>query len=310
MVGSIQLEREADLRQLAAAQLGVVAREELLALGLSPSAIDRRVQAGILLPMRPGIYRDVAVPRSWTQRASAAAKWIGEDGAVAGAAAAALHRLDGFGPPHVITLLTPRSSRSNDPLLKIMRTPYWEPSDRVEVAGIGTTSVARTLISLAGSETEERLEVALEDALRRRLTDHAAIADRLNRLPANQAGRVRLVRILGEGSGLAPTDSALEVRVIRLLRDEGYPRPLRQKVLDDRGRFVGRVDLAFPERRLILEVDGFRFHSGRTPWERDRERRNALTALGWVVLHVTARMLDEQRADFLRDLARAYHRPL
>ena len=260
--------------------------------------------------MRPGIYRDVAVPRSWRQRALAAGKWIGEDGAVGGTSAAALHRLDGFGPPHVITLLTPRPARSSDPLLKIIRTPFWEPSDRVDVAGIPTTSVERTLIGLAATETEERLEVALEDALRRRLTDRVTIAGRLNRLPMNQAGRARLVHILGEGSGLAAADSALEVKVIRLLREEGYPRPLRQKVLDDRGRFVGRVDLAFPERRLILEVDGFRFHSGRTSWERDRERRNALTALGWIVLHVTARMLDEQRRDFLRDLARAYHRPL
>lgn len=309
-MGKMQLLREADLRRLAASQLGVVSRDELLALGLSLSAIDRRVQAGILVVMRPGVYRDVAVPRSWTQRALAAAKWIGEDGAVGGTSAAALHRLDGFGPPRVITLVTSRPSRSNDPLLKIVRTPFWEPSDRIQVSGIPTTSVERTLIALAGTETEERLEVALEDALRKRLTDRSAIGHRLNRMPVNQAGRARLVRVLGEGAGLAATDSALEVKVIRLLRDQGYQRPMRQKVLDDRGRFVGRVDLVFPERRLILEVDGFRFHSGRSSWERDRERRNALTALGWVVLHVTVRMLDEQRADFLRDLARAYHRPL
>lgn len=309
-MGNMQLLREAELRRLAASQKGIVSRDELLALGLSLSAIDRRVQAEILVPMRPGIYRDVAVPRSWKQRALGAAKWVGDDGAVGGTSAAALHGLDGFGPPRVITLLTPRPSRSNDPLLKIVRTPFWEPSDRVVAAGVPTTSVQRTLIDLAGTETEERLEVALEDALRKRLTDRTAIADRLNRMPVNQAGRARLVRLLGEGAGLAATDSALEVKVIRLLREQGYPRPLRQKVLDDRGRFVGRVDLVFPERRLILEVDGFRFHSGRSSWDRDRERRNALTALGWVVLHVTARMLGEQRGDFLRDLARAYHRPL
>lgn len=309
-MGNMQLLREAELRRLASSQLGVVSRDELVALGLSLSAIDRRVQAGVLVPLRPGIYRDVAVPRSWTQRALAAAKWVGEDGAVAGPSAAALHGLDGFGPPRVVTLLTARSSRSNDPLLKIMRTPFWEPSDRVDVAGIPTTAVERTLITLAGTETEERLEVALEDALRRRLTHRNAVADRLSRMPVNQVGRALLVRILGEGAGLAATESALEVKVIRLLRDEGYPRALRQKILDDRGRFVGRVDLAFPDRRLILEVDGFRFHSGRSRWENDRDRRNALTALGWVVLHVTARMLDEMRADFLRDLARAYHRPL
>lgn len=306
----MQLAREAVVARLAASQMGVVGRAELLALGVSPSAIDRRVQAGTLIPMCPGIFRVASVPRSWMQRALAAAKWVGEDGGVGGAAAAALYRLDGFGPPKSIEILTPRCLRSRDPFLVVRRTPFWEPADRVLVAGVPATSIERTLICLAGTASEERLEVALEDALRRRLTNAAAIADRLNRLPRNQAGRSMLVRILGEGAGLAPTDSALEVKVIRLLREENHPRPMRQKVLDDRGRFVGRVDLVFPERRLILEVDGFRFHSGREVWHKDRERRNALTALGWIVLHVTREMLSERREDFLRDLRRAYLRPL
>jgi very-short-patch-repair endonuclease len=74
---------------------------------------------------------------------------------------------------------------------------------------------------------------------------------------------------------------------------------------------VGRVDLVFPDRRLIIEVDSFRFHTGRSPWERDRERRNSLTSLGWLVIHATFQMLHgEERAAFLRDLARAYNRPL
>jgi len=306
----MHLAREAAIARLAATQMGVVAREEMLALGVSPSAIDRRVQAGTLIAMCPGIFRVTAVPRSWMQRALAAAKWVGEDGGVGGPAAAALHRLDGFGPPKTIEILTPRSLRSRDPFLDVRSTPFWEPADRALVAGVPATSIERTLICLAGTVSEERLEVALEDALRRRLTNPAGVADRLNRLPRNQAGRSILVRILGEGAGLAPTDSALEVKVIRLLREENYPRPIRQKVLDDRGRFVGRVDLVFPERRLILEVDSFRFHSGREVWHKDRERRNALTALGWIVLHVTWEMLTERTEGFLRDLRRAYLRPL
>lgn len=48
------------------------------------------------------------------------------------------------------------------------------------------------------------------------------------------------------------------------------------------------------------------FHSGRKKWDRDRERRNALTAMGWTVLHVTSTMLEDQRDDFVRDLERSY----
>ena len=98
---------------------------------------------------------------------------------------------------------------------------------------------------------------------------------------------------------------------MRFLRAEGFPAPVRQKVIDDEGRFVGRVDLVFPERRLIVEVDSFRYHQGRRSFEDDRSRRNALTALGWLVVHITSAMLTEPcRSSLARDLRRAYSRPL
>ena len=240
----------------------------------------------------------------------AASLWVGTNGAIGGASAAALHRLDGFGPPVNIQILTPR--RLNPPLrtVKVTRTPFWCDADRVESAGIGVTSVERTLTTVAADTTEERLEVALEDALRRRLTSVEKVSACLARLPANQPGRRRLHGLLSQRGPVRPAESALEVKVIRLLRQEGYPRPIRQKILDDDGRFVGRVDLVFPEQRLIIEVDGFRYHSGRAAWDRDRERRNGLTTLGWMVLHATSALIDEQRDEFLRGVARAYHRAL
>jgi len=47
------------------------------------------------------------------------------------------------------------------------------------------------------------------------------------------------------------------------------------------------VDFAFPEARVAIEADGYRWHSGRARWERDLARRNSLTALGWRIVHVT-----------------------
>jgi very-short-patch-repair endonuclease len=307
---SFGLSLEATIGQIASGQYGLITAEQLRSIGLSPESIRRRVRAGVLVRMLPGVFRVAAAPRSWQQRAMAASLWVGSNGAVAGASAAALHRLDAFGPPLVIEIATPRNLRSKIHSVKIHRTPFWTDEDRVIAASIGTTSVPRTLIDVAATATEERVEIALEDALRRRLADAPQIMSRLSTLPPNQPGRAALLRLLEQRGAVPPAESGLEVKVIRLLRDHGYPTPIRQKVLDDRGRFVGRVDLVFPERRLILEVDGYRFHSGRRSWDRDRERRNALTALGWVVLHVTSTMLGPQRSEFLRDLERAYSRPL
>lgn len=50
---------------------------------------------------------------------------------------------------------------------------------------------------------------------------------------------------------------------------------------------VARVDLAYPDARVAVEVDGYRWHAGRQRWAHDLARRNRITALGWRMLHVT-----------------------
>ncbi len=196
-------------------------------------------------------------------------------------------------------------------MIRVHVTPYWLDCDRVTAGGIAVTSVPRTLIDVAVNTHGERIEVALEDALRRRLTTAPTIATRLADLPSNQPGRTLLTRMLEERGASPPADSGLEVKVARMLREWRYPPPIRQKVIDDDGRFVGRVDLVFPDRRLIIEVDGYRHHDGRVVFDQDRSRRNALVAMGWVVMQATSAMLVEPaRSAFERDLARTYHRPL
>lgn len=46
-------------------------------------------------------------------------------------------------------------------------------------------------------------------------------------------------------------------------------------------------DFAYPEHRVAIETDGYRWHTGRRKWQHDLARRNALVALGWLVIHVT-----------------------
>jgi very-short-patch-repair endonuclease len=72
-----------------------------------------------------------------------------------------------------------------------------------------------------------------------------------------------------------------------MLRLARLPEPVPQYEVRIKGRLLARVDLAYPEIRLAIEADGYRYHSGRVAWQRDLQRRNSLTSIGWRVIHVT-----------------------
>src|SRR5207249_2080176 len=141
----------------------------------------------------------------------------------------------------------------------------------------------RTIIDLAAVISGETLEEALDVALQRRLTSLSRVRWRLADLGRHgRPGIAMLRRLIAARSGVeAVPESVIETRFSRLLRRAGLPAPVRQYHVRDRGRLVARVDFAYPDARLAIEVEGFRWHSGRARWERDLGRRNELTELGW-----------------------------
>lgn len=87
--------------------------------------------------------------------------------------------------------------------------------------------------------------------------------------------------------------SVFETRLLGVIRQAGLPMPaLQYPVAIPNG--IAVVDFAFVEYRIAVEADGFRWHSGRRRWDHDRARRNALTLLGWIVIHVTWRQLRDR----------------
>ena len=70
------------------------------------------------------------------------------------------------------------------------------------------------------------------------------------------------------------------------------------------------MDFAYPERRLALEADGFRYHTRRDDWKRERTRQNALMRLGWVVYRITWDDTFSGRARVINDVAALLGRPL
>ena len=75
---------------------------------------------------------------------------------------------------------------------------------------------------------------------------------------------------------------------MRLLRRAGLPEPARQHWVSVPGQAPVRLDLAYPGKRLGIEVQGMAWHTGRADFQRDCQKRNLLVALGWRLLEFTS----------------------
>ena len=89
-----------------------------------------------------------------------------------------------------------------------------------------------------------------------------------------------------------------------LLRQAGLRPQSNVEFRDDFGQ-PGRMDFAFPECGLAIEADGFESHGEREAFERDRVRNARLAALGWRIVPVTWRQLDEQPKQVLQRIHEA-----
>jgi very-short-patch-repair endonuclease len=269
--------------RLAERQHSVIARWQLRQLGLSDDQVDRRIARGSLRPVHRGVYL-VAGARSTREGVwMAATLALGQRAALSHTSAAQLWGLlPGCSSPVHVTIPTQARKR---PGLVVHRS-------RPEVArrrGIPVTKPARTLADLAGTLERRRLERAVDEALRLRLTTEVELC----RAPA-------LRRLLAEhAAGTTATENDFEELLIGICDDLGIPRPVCQARV---GRY--RPDFAWPDRRLIVEADSWESHGTRKAFEGDRRKDAELHALGWVVLRFTHRQMTRDREWVARMLHR------
>jgi very-short-patch-repair endonuclease len=101
-------------------------------------------------------------------------------------------------------------------------------------------------------------------------------------------------RLLGRVDGKA--ESGTETIVRTLLRARGVK--LRTQVAIDG---VGRVDFVIGDR-LVVEVDGRRWHDSESQFERDRARDAALVARGYVVMRFSYMRVMSQLDEVEREI--------
>lgn len=271
---------------LAAAQHGVVSRAQLTACGIPQSTVSEWARRGRLNRIRAGVFAVAGAAGSDYQTLMAAVLAAGE-GAVASHRSAGW--LWGFLDELVLELTVPRGRRPRISGV-IVHHPLEIAGTRHSIRkGIAATNPMRTLCDLGGVVPIETVSDAMERALTDRLVSTRALRAEVERLTVTRRRGAAVVRAALDARALSdrPPDSVLESRMATLFRRFRLPKAVYQHTVRFGGRFIARVDFAYPDCLLAIEVDGH--DSRKTPAQlrADLARQNRLVGAGWTVLRFT-----------------------
>lgn len=296
---------------------GLMSAGQLRAAGIPSSTLTRAVRAGSVVRVRRGVYAAAALP-VWPRfvvtetgpaiehvvHVRAVLLSLGSSAAACGRTAAALR---GWGlmvePSRTVEVALPHAHghcaaarvrvtrRRRIARERVCVLPGTDP--------VWVTTAVQTAVDLALALPVIEAVVAVDSALRMR----SVTLDELRRQVGRQSGRrnarrLALVLDLCDPESGSVLESVLRVRMVQ----DGLEGFSTQEVLGDQyGGATLRVDFCFRRARLVVEVDGARWHLDE---RRDRLRDNALAYRGWRILrftwsdvvHDTGRVLREIRA--------------
>jgi very-short-patch-repair endonuclease len=288
-IGRLEARRHVKVRdhaiaEIAGRQHGVVTLAQLREIGLGKDAVSKRLEAGRLFSVFRCVYavgQPILMRDSWL---TAAVLACGPGAVLSHQSAASLW---GLSPSRGAIDVTAPNRRGRIPAgIRAHRDGSLTPADRTSVRGIPCTSVARTLLDLAGTTPVWRLADVVEEAEVARLLDRPAVRELLKR----SRGRRGVARLRTLVDDLDPkikfTRSRLERRFLRMCERAQIPRPQVNVLLDLGGERV-QADFLWRDARLVVETDGRESHETATAFDRDRRRDQQLSVAGWRVIRCT-----------------------
>jgi very-short-patch-repair endonuclease len=292
------MSRETEVATFAARQHALVTLEQARDGGFTDDAVRRQIGAGRWRRLRHGVYLVNGAPETWEQAALAAVLASGPAAVVSHTTAGVLWGLPNVLREFPLEVSTPRPRRVRQPGVRVHRTTRFLAMEHTVRRQIPTTSVARTLVDLSGLLSVAQLGIATDFARREldlRLADLQRCVVGLAPAPGRRPTRIHSV-LSARLDHHDETDSGLEMRVLRAIVGAGLPEPVQQHQVQigDRRR---RIDLAYPDLKLAIEIDGWAHHAPRSAFDADRARENELEIIGWDRLHFTSAFTDRQVAD-------------
>lgn len=251
--------------------------------------IYHAVGTGELVKILPGVFVASGTQTDWRVLAVAACL-RSPDVVITGPAALNL----GLGtrlPVHHVDAFHPHSTRCTTRSPVVWHLRYVPGEWTSTLAGIRFSDPAWTAVDMCGNGDASPLDWALN-----RGVSLPRLWEAFHSMP-NRPGNPTRRRLLVDSRDLpwSPAERLLH----RLLRGAGITGWTTNPQIAGH-----RVDLAFGAQRLVIEVDGYQYHSSRTAFEQDRARDQDLAMNGWMVLRVTWNQLDTEPDAFLAKLVR------
>jgi very-short-patch-repair endonuclease len=294
-------EKDEAMARLAQRQYGVVSRSQLLKIGISGRAIERRLQRDQLHEVLRGVYVFGA------RRISRRGRWMAA--VLAGGCGTVLsHRSAG----RLWRLLPPADEWIDvtSPPGRVVRRKgvvaheSVVASDEREVEdGIPVTSPFRTVFDLAAALDRRGLERAWHEAEVRGLRDRVSLPVLLERYPGRR-GAKNLRALLEAPEPIGFTRNDFEEAFVALVDAHGLWRPRMNGALALRGRFF-EIDALWEDERVAVELDSRSVHGTNKNFEGDRQRDRILLAEGWRTVRVTWQQLQDEPDDVVADLKKA-----
>jgi len=255
--------------------------------------LRRRLETGRLLHIHRGVYavghRALRREGHWLAAVLAA----GPGAALSHRAAAALHGISASSGTKID--VTSPAQRVQPTGVRVHRA-ILDAEDITTVNKIPVTTVARTLLDLAGTVAPDRLRKALNEADRLHLLDVSDVQRVIDRTKGRRGpSQTTLKNALSDLAqhGTTHTRSSLEDAFLNLTRDARLPPPQTNAYIEGI-----EVDALWREQRLVVELDGYAFHHRPHAFQQDRERDAKLLLKGYRVLRFTHHDVT-RRADYV-----------
>ena len=293
------------LWKLAIRQDNVFSLEQAVEHGADKRLRARRIAGKLWIPVGARGYRPAQAPSTWRGLLRAAVWDAGVNSLVSHASAAQAYRWPGY-TENLVEVLVPKSLDHVCTIATVHESRRFELVHPRMMWGIPMTAPADTLVHLAPRLRLKRLQWLTDELLLGKKIDLRLLNTAFANLAPGCHGMRGLRAVLSDHAAGDPIpESKLERKFIEFAEKYGLPPLSKQVNLPGRDHRPARVDFMWPGIRLIIELDGRRWHARFADFDRDHKRDLHFLSLGYPTARITWTMLTEDPDSVAQDLLEA-----